>query len=225
MKKSLSMKKQTRVTFYVVTLMASFLVANVARANGSSVVQIGLDDARSLASGAEDPVVYAVGTSPYGFDLTSLNIQSGPNFPEAFDLHGEYMSASPLASGQSLSVNFNFIDPSPQGWVGDTLNIVFTGHTPTAGDLNNISVDLHFRSDSETAPLPGLVNAISINEVPGFIPLAPYIIQSGGPSDIQISVQSDAESTVPDTTSTLGMLFLATALLFGAERVRAARAL
>ena len=101
---------------------------------------------------------------PVGFDATSLNVQLNP---ESVDIHGEYLSTLNLANGTSVAANFDFMEPTfeePAGvaLISDTLNIVFTGHTPATADPNNISVDIHFRSDSDPTGLPGLTNDISL---------------------------------------------------------------
>ena len=148
-----------------------------------------------------NPVVSLTGT----FDATSVNQQLNP---EAYDLHVEYLSALNLANGQSLSVNFNFTEPPSDaaehaaGWISDTLNLVFTGHTPTTGDVNNISVDMHFRSDSDTTAATALVNAISLAETGLMQNLTTQISGAGGPSDFNISIQSE---TVPEP-ATFGMI-------------------
>jgi hypothetical protein len=188
----------------LIAWMGALLICLIAPSlASSSEVVLGLDDARALPSGAEDPVVYAVGTSPFGFDPTSFTSQSGSAFPEQFDLHGEYSSSLLIPNGQVRTVNFNFVGepeggPAQAGFIGDTLNLVFTGHTPTATDPSNISVDLHFRSDpNEVTPLPALANGISVPETFGFIPLDARIVDAGGPPDFHISVQS----AVPEPSS------------------------
>jgi MYXO-CTERM domain-containing protein len=137
-------------------------------------------------------VVSIVGISPYGFDPTSLNTQTNG---ENSDLHGEYLSSLNLTNGASIVVNFDFLEPAFEpnaGLPSDTLNIVFTGHTPVAGvDVNNISVDLHFRSDVDPNSLPPLANPINLTETGAFQPLGSLIAQNGGPGDFQVPVRSD----------------------------------
>ena len=159
----------------------------------SAGVGFALDDNRYLPSGAEDPVVYIVGTYPFGFDPNSLSYESGPNFPEQFDLHGEYFTMSQLPLGFSLTVNFNFFDDPALTFCGDTLSITFTGHEPSAVDFNNMSVDLHFRSDLNElglTPLDGPIPPVNLFEVDGFMQLDSYIVSHGGPVDFSIAVQS-----------------------------------
>jgi hypothetical protein len=151
-----------------------------------------------------------------GFDPTSYNAQFNP---EAFDLHGEYFSTLNIPNGTSVSVNFNFYDgvgsPDPN-LVSDTLNIVFTGHTPTAGDINNVSVDLHFRSDTDPFGLPPLTNGISITELNGVIMSLQGQFPQGAPTDFNISVASG----VPEP-GTWGMILVGGAgMLYRGFRMR-----
>ncbi|MGE5755931.1 MAG: Ig-like domain repeat protein, partial [Planctomycetaceae bacterium] len=202
-----------------------------------SPISLMLDDSGTKfppAPGVEDPVVYAVNpdgtlsTTPFGFEASSFNLQQGPTFPEQFDLHGEYTSTlgagSPggLLPGQSVVVNFNFagepeVGSAQAGFIGDTLNLVFTGHTPTAADPTNISVDLHFRSDvNETTPLTPVSGGtvFTVPETIGFIPLNTMIataMSANGVTatpDFSLSVQSAAKintstaTVIQDATNT-----------------------
>jgi hypothetical protein len=111
-----------------------------------------------------------------GFDITSLRVQA---VAESFDMHGEYFSnlGTTLGNGETQTLNFNVYE-SP-GLLSDTLNIVLTGDTfPTAGECSAgfcgtpgenqgsvVSVDLHFRSDTDNSGgLPPLVNGIVVGE-------------------------------------------------------------
>lgn len=178
-------------------LLAATSFCLLAPAVVSAGVILGIDDGRMFDAVTEDPAVYPVGVAPYGFDPASLSIQSGPQHPEEFDLHGEYNSNGWAVNGVSVVVNFNFFEETPlQNELSDTLNIVFSGHTPVAGDLNDVSVDLHFRSDSDPAGgLTALANAISIFEVPGFMQLDQFIIAAGGPTNFSLAVRSPEPST------------------------------
>ncbi len=140
-----------------------------------------------------------VGTSPYGFDPATFTISSTTSpTAEALDLHGEYISLLNLANGTSITVNFNFLE-SAGGLVSDTLNLVFTGHTPTGNDPSNISVDLHFRSDVDPNSLPPLVpGTINLLETGNYQALSADIARSGGPTDFQVSVRSEA---IPEPAS------------------------
>lgn len=113
-----------------------------------------------------------------GFDPNSLLIQQGF---EAFDLHGEYMSLTPPPVGTVVVVNVNFLEPYnddglPVASLSDSLNIVLTGITPFPGDLSNVSIDLHFRSDPYAVLLP---NAYYIYENGLYQDMSPYIVASG----------------------------------------------
>jgi hypothetical protein len=155
-------------------------------------------------------------TTVSGFDPTSLNTQTNL---EAFDLHGEYLSGLNLANGTTVSVNFNFTErPFEVGaLISDTLNIVFTGHAPTGGDLNSISVDMHFRSDTDPLGATPLTNAISLAETGAMQNLTSMITQVGGPEDFNISVASDV---VPEPTTWGLVLIGATGLVLGRLRRR-----
>lgn len=151
--------------------------------------------------------VAIVGTSPFGFDPATLNVQL---VGEALDVHGEYLSSLNLANGAIVTVNFNFLESATTPNIfSDTLNLVFTGHTPTALDPNNISVDAHFRSDVDPNSVPGLANAITLTETGQFQALGTMIAQNGGPTDFQVSVRSDV---IPEPVS---LLLVGTALLLG----------
>jgi hypothetical protein len=192
-------------------LLAGFLASGMGRAD----VVLGLDDARVLPGGSEDPTVYAVGVPPYGFDPSSLTILSGPSFPEQFSLHGEYASSQVLAAGQTVAVNVNFIDPGgpAQPFYSDTLTITFTGQTPTTSDPINVSVDLHFRSDNGTS-LPPLANAVNVNEVVGFMPMDAIIVAGGGPSDFHLSIQSAIPEPGPLALATVVVAMFAAGSLW-----------
>ncbi|HWB14722.1 MAG TPA: PEP-CTERM sorting domain-containing protein [Pirellulales bacterium] len=109
------------------------------------------------------------------YDPTSVNkqvVNENIGVIGSADAHFEFFSNDPNvpANGQTLTYNFNIFSPrdvSPNNPTGlsDTWNIVLTGHAPTPGDANNVSVDTHFRSDSldEIPPTP-LVNATGILE-------------------------------------------------------------
>lgn len=152
-------------------------------------------------------------TTALGFDPTSLNVQAGN---ESFDLHGEYSSALLLGNGVTVTVDFNLVEPAIEpnpGTISDTLNIVFTGHTPNSTDNNNISVDMHFRSDTD-APggLPPLSNGIRLTETGAFQNLTNMIATAGGAPDFNISVASDV---VPEPSTWGLMLIGAGGLLIG----------
>ena len=149
-----------------------------------------------------------------GFDPATLNTHADS---ESFDLHGEYVSALNLANGTTITVNFNFMEPlfeEPTGvaLISDTLNVVFTGHTPTANDTSNISVDLHFRSDSDPLGVTPLTGAISLAETGALQNLTSDITRGGGPADFNISVASDV---VPEPGTVTLLLIGAGGILIG----------
>ncbi len=187
---------------------AAILLLSPMLAHAGVIVTI---DDREL--GPVNPVVTIA-----GFDPTTVNQQVNP---EAFDLHGEYLSTMLIPNGTSISVNFDFLEllGGPEtGLISDTLNIVFTGHTPVTGDVNNLSVDMHFRSDTDPFGLPGLSNAITITETGNFQSLTNMIQQAGGPSDFGISVASGA---VPEPSAFNLMCIGGIAILLG--RLRSGR--
>jgi PEP-CTERM motif len=154
--------------------------------------------------------------------LSGLNNVSAQVGPEQYDLHGEYLALLNLANGQTLTVNFNFTEPAfenPQnaGLLSDTLNIVFTGHTPTAQDPNTISVDLHFRSDGDPTTLPTLASPITLQETINLQDLTSLIAQATGVTDFQVVVGSDV---VPEP-STVGLCLLGVGATLLAARRRA----
>jgi hypothetical protein len=152
------------------------------------------------------------GDGPPIFTFSGFGVNDGgQTASESADIHGEYLSLfTGLGNGQTISVNFNFVEPPGQpnapGYTGfsDTLNIVFTGHTPTTADPNTISVDFHFRSDSDLTGLPGLANGISIPETGSFQDLSQAIFNATGITDFQVSVASDV---VPEPATWSFMAF------------------
>jgi len=164
---------------------------------------------RSLASGAlllvlpllahasaslsiNDPGSGAPTVLVSGFDATSFNGQLNV---DSYDLHGEYLSTTLIPNGTSIVVNIDLLEPAggdiPAGQISDTLNMVFTGHAPSPGDNNNVSIDLHFRSDTGVS-LGGLTNAINFYETGQFQNLSSYVVAAGGPSDFSVQALSGA---------------------------------
>jgi hypothetical protein len=134
---------------------------------------------------AESSPASVKGFSPAATAVLTNEIPGASGQLGAFDAHFEYLSANPLANGFSVTKNFNIFGavggPEP-GELSDTLSIFFTGQTPSSGDLNNMSVDLHFRSDNETIGLPPLTSAVSVNELtalPGYVDLSSQIAGGG----------------------------------------------
>jgi hypothetical protein len=161
---------------FFLLLLASTLFSSVAFANAT---QVTINDLTNWVTG-----------SAFGFDPNSLLIQQGY---EAFDLHGEYLSATPPPVGTVIVVNVNFLESSaepgsPKGSLSDSLSIVLSGITPFPGDLCNVSVDLHFRSDPYAVWLP---NAFNIYENGLYQNMSSYIVANGGPNDLTVLVASD----------------------------------
>lgn len=131
----------------------------------------------------------------------------------AADIHFEFMSADPNRPlpGSSYILNYNIFGPHPEG-MSDTLSISVTGHTSTgAADFNNVSVDMHFRSDSkDEIPPPVLLNAANIIET------GAYQVVGSGLSDLKVEFRSDvSEVPVPAAAWLLGSGLLG---LFGVAR-------
>lgn len=131
------------------------------------------------------------------------------------DFHFEYLSNDPNRPlpGTAFITNYNIFSPLPISYdpnnhppfsqrVSDTLSITITGHTHVGGpnDFNNVSVDMHFRSDSadEISPI-ALVNAINIFET------GQYQVVNSGLSDLIVEFRSDvSEIPVPAAAWLLG---------------------
>jgi hypothetical protein len=131
----------------------------------------------------------------------------------AMDAHFEYVSSTPIAPGLVVVNNFNILDSS--GLLSDTLSITLSGHTPGGGDLNNISVDLHFRSENGGGiNLPALSgNPTSITEIAGSYQDVSAQIASSGVADLHVQFAS----AVPEP-STYGILAVAACLGFAGFR-------
>lgn len=129
------------------------------------------------------------------------------------DLHFEFMSLDPNRPepGTAIISNYNIFSPLPLNYsvagpfqqrLSDTLSITITGHTNVGGpnDLNNVSVDLHFRSDSgDEIPPPALVNAFNILET------GQYQVVNSGLGDLIVEFRSDvSEVPVPAAAWLLG---------------------
>lgn len=125
-----------------------------------------------------------------GFDPADVTIMQGVDM---WDMHGEYFSATPPAIGIAYIVNFNIFDPAFEGGaLSDTLSITFTGHTPVGNDPDNVSVDLHFRSDPNALLLP---NYFTITETGTWQDLSSYVAMApsaggAGINDFNIGFQS-----------------------------------
>jgi len=90
---------------------------------------------------------------PHGDSITIT--QESATSLGGIDLHLEYLSTLNIAPGISFVDNFNIFGPGFAPYeastvLSDTLSIVFSGHTPTAAGADNLSIDMHFRSESDT---------------------------------------------------------------------------
>lgn len=168
-----------------------------------------------------EPLVTLFGVSPYGFDPATLSIQSSiaADGTEIFDLHGEWVSTSPLGAGAAAVVNFNFYEDSvTSGTLSDTLNLTFTGQQPTTADPNNVSLDMHFRSEGDPGtPLTPLAGGLNLTEFKWAAgqELSPFIVSGGGPGDISMQVFS-----VPEPSSIVMLGLGAAGLAVGVRRRR-----
>ena len=121
--------------------------------------------------------------------------QEGVGILGLVDYSFEFISSDPNvpAPGGVVVHNYNIFDPIT-GALSDTLNITLTGHTPAFQGDANVSVDMHFRSDSlNDIPPTLLVNGVSTNETGNFQ------LFNTGLTDFQVW----AGSEVPETSQTL----------------------
>jgi hypothetical protein len=110
------------------------------------------------------------------------------------DAHFEYISSTtPVPqAGSTSTTNYNIFEPTLPLTLSDTLNIAITWRQPTTDDLNNVIVDIHFRSDSLDGILPALLtDAFSIVETGQ----AQTVDTVFGVSDLTVQFQSDVEAT------------------------------
>jgi hypothetical protein len=139
--------------------------------------------------------------------------------------HFDFLSTDPLAAGVTKTTNYNIFGPS--GGLSDTLNIVVTGHTPTADDNTNVTVDMHFFSDTadeNVSLLVLLANGIPITET-GLLQEV-----NGGIADLTVQFTSDvSDADVSATPIPAALPLFATGLgvmgLLGWRRKRKAAAL
>lgn len=115
--------------------------------------------------------------------------QEGVGILGGVDFHFEFLSTDPNrpVPGMFSILSYNILGSPTANLPGDTLSITVSGHTPTgASDFNNVSVDLHFRSDSanEMNPVP-LSNALNIFET------GQYQAVNSGLSDLKVEFRSD----------------------------------
>lgn len=115
--------------------------------------------------------------------------QEGVGIWGGADFHFEFLSVDPNrpVPGAFITLSYNILGINPQH-LSDTLSITVSGHTPTGGstDQNNVSVDLHFRSDTldDIPPLP-LANGVSIFET------GQYQLVNSGLGDLLVEFRSE----------------------------------
>lgn len=142
-------------------------------------------------------------------NTTTQITQEGIGVLGGFDAHFEFFSTDPLVPhpGISTTLGIDILEPPLGSNVfSDTLSITLTGQAPTVSNNTNVSVDLHFGSDSlDEIPPPGVPFPMVV-----VIEEADMIFQgaTSGLSDLRIEVLSDSEggpSPMPEP-STLALL-------------------
>jgi hypothetical protein len=166
-------------------------------------------------SSTTNPPSYGGVYNPGNTTITTVN--EGVGVLGDVDMHVQYIDSTPLANGVTQIVNFNIVEVPGSTTISDTLNITFTGQTPTASDANNMEVDLHWRSEStDGVRPPALANAHIIDEVTfANVDLIPFVIGDTGLSDFHIRTNS-----VPEPSSVVMMGLSALGLLGCAVRRR-----
>ena len=186
----------------LISAIAGIALGAPAAANATAVITI--DDLTDIIGGT------ASGVSNLSQQLTN----EAPGVLGGADFAFEYFSSDPNAPapGAQLLHNFNIFEPNSD-ILSDTLSISIVGHTPTGlDDSNNVSVDIHFRSDSsDEIPPIALADAVAISET------GAYQLVDSGLSDLNVSFRSDVETPEPLTISLLG------AGLFGVAGTRLRR--
>ena len=174
-----------RAAAIILASAACLALPGVARA--TPVATVTIDDL------TENVVGTLTGTVLPGFSI--VNIVEAVGVFGGSDMHFEFISVAPPAPGSVVVSNYNIFEGAT---LSDTLNIVATGHTPTGPGDANVSIDLHFRSDSadEIAP-PALAGGVDIVET------GDYQSVDSGVIDLSVSFRSD----VPEP-ATLGVIGL-----------------
>jgi hypothetical protein len=150
-----------------------------------------------------------------GFDPATLSITT---VPEDGSLHGEYVSTTPPPVGTVTVLNFN-LSEFTGGPISDVLSVTLTGRNPSSSDLNNVSVDLNFRSDGEGGPVIDPLPRVFLVETGAFQDLSDAIVSLGGPSDFHVSVASDA----PEVPEPASLMLVGTGLVFVGRKLRSSR--
>jgi|GEM_PF-6755292 len=143
-----------------------------------------------------------IGINAFGVDPATLNIHTTNESSTGFmigDIHAEWIAANPFGNGVAQIFNFNIFESPSEGGsnvLSDTLSLTLTGQTPSTSDLNNMSMDLHFRSGNLTDNplLPPLAGGIALTET-GFFqfvdPLLPGQLVTDPNNPLSISFRSD----------------------------------
>lgn len=188
-------------TLLLVAVSASLMPALLAPAGAGVILSINdLGDSLSaIATGPAHNVSYQIGTE------TSTHLGMADS---AF----EFFSASPLLPGQVNVLTYNIMDPGPAGQmssiISDTLSITLTGHTPGFLGDDNMSADIHFRSDGVNNLLPpALFGGVSVLE------LSQWQTVPSGNGDLTVRFAS-----APDAGGTLALFGLGITAMFGAQR-------
>lgn len=136
----------------------AFLLISAVQAKANVFLLIDDYDERPIALHLIDPLGVVQNSS---IQIT----QEGVGALGTADVHFEYISSTPLAVGQTVTTNYNIFENPLQPQLSDTWNITATGITPVLGDLANVSVEAHFRSDSLDGVSPtALFGGISVSE-------------------------------------------------------------
>jgi PEP-CTERM motif len=163
------------------------LVGVVSSANATVIVSI--DDRTDSPTGS----VTADSSNAIG-SLAIVTTPEGAGVLGVVDPAFEYLStdtANVPAPGNSFTLNYNIFEPNST-ILSDTLSITVSGHTPAFTGDDNVSVDIHFRSDStDEIPFTALQSASTIFETGGFQTV------SSGLSDLTVKFASD----VPEPAS------------------------
>lgn len=180
----------------LVAVAASVLPALVTPAGAGVIVSINdlQDNLSAIVTGPAHNVSYQIGTE------TSTHLGMA-------DSGFEFFSATPLLPGQVSILSYNIMDPGPAGQISDTLSITLTGHTPAFLGDDNMSADIHFRSDGVNGLLPpSLFNGNAVLE------LSQWQSVPSGNGDLTVRFAS-----APDAGGTLALFGLGILAMMGAQ--------